>query len=180
MKKLLENKYLRFAPLIVVELAMFLLKRNSAKAVELMMMAVLLLFGYLAAMVDITEKRIPNKLVGAMLGAWILIIVPQLFVQTEYALVLIISDFAGFVMSGLLFLIVYMVSRKGLGGGDVKFMAVAGLYLGARAALATMLYGSILAAVTGGILILSKRMTPKGTIPLAPFLYIGMILAMFI
>ena len=43
-----------------------------------------------------------------------------------------------------------------------------------------MLYGSVLAAVAGLLLILGKKITPKDAIPLVPFLYIGMLLTLLI
>ena len=73
-----------------------------------------------------------------------------------------------------------MVSRKGLGGGDVKLMAVSGLYLGAGSVLPAMLYGSVLAAVTAGVLIALKKIGRKDAIPLVPFLYAGMLITVFI
>jgi len=139
----------------------------------------LIVFGYIASLTDIRSKRVPNKLVSVMTAAWILAIVPQLFFQTEKALAIMFSGLIGFVMAGLLFLVVYLVSRKGLGGGDVKLMAVAGLYLGFNGVLPSMLYGSILASIFAVILILAKKIGRKDAIPLVPFLYIGMLLTMF-
>ena len=138
----------------------------------------LMLFGYLAAVKDLREKRVPNALTGAMLAAWVLIMAPQLFYRTEFALWLMLGDVIGAVLAGIVFLIVYLVSRKGLGGGDVKLMTAAGLYLGADV-LPAMLYGSVLAAAAGGCLLLTKKIGRRDTSPLVPFLYAGMLLAMF-
>ncbi len=74
---------------------------------------------------------------------------------------------------------VYLVSRGGLGGGDVKLMAASGLYLGFQKVMQAMLYGSILAALTGGGLILMRKIGRKDTIPLIPFLYAGILLSTF-
>ena len=115
-----------------------------------------------------------------MVGTWVLIIVPQLFFQTEKAIAIMISDLIGFVMGGLLFLIVYLVSRKGLGGGDVKLMAASGLYLGFRNVLPAMLYGSVLSSVFAIVLILAKKIGRKDAIPLVPFLYIGMLITVLL
>lgn len=179
-KLLMKNKYLPYVLLVLLELMLVVLKHKTSNLVELLLMVILLFFGHIAAVGDIKEKRIPNQLVGAMLGVWVLVMTPQLFLRTEYALVLIINGAIGFGLGGIVFLVVYFVSRKGLGGGDVKLIAVSGLYLGARGVMSTMLYGSVLAAIIGGILIATKRMGPRDSIPLAPFLYIGMLLTMFI
>ena len=115
-----------------------------------------------------------------MLGAWVLLLTPQLFFRTQQAIDWALNGGLGLLLGGAVFLTVYLISRKGLGGGDVKLMAVSGLYLGLDGVLPAMLYGSVLAAVAGLLLILGKKITPKDAIPLVPFLYIGMLLTLLI
>ena len=59
-------------------------------------------------------------------------------------------------------------------------LGVAGLYLGYDGALSALLYGSVLAALSALVLILGKKMTAKDTIPLVPFLYVGILLTEFV
>jgi len=164
-------------PLIVV--LYLILKWGKVDNYLLLQRELLITFGYVASLTDIRSKRVPNKLVGVMVAAWILAIVPQLFFQTERTLAIMLSGLIGFLMAGLLFLVVYLISRKGLGGGDAKFMAVAGLYLGFNGVLPAMLYGSILASLFAIIMILAKKIGRKDAIPLVPFLYLGMLLTIF-
>lgn len=171
---------LPYAGIPVLMLLLFLLNSKKEESVILLLQEILLFFGYVAALGDVREMRVPNRLVAAMLGVWVLVMVPQLFLRTEKTVLLMISAVIGAVLSGGLFLVVYMVSRKGLGGGDVKLMTVSGLYLGIGDVLSAMLYGSILAAAAGLILILTKKIGPRDAIPLVPFLYAGMLLAMII
>ena len=105
-----------------------------------------------------------------------MILVPQLFIHPETGLSLLLSGAVGALFAGVVFLTVYFVSRRGLGGGDVKLMTVFGLYLGLDSVVPAMLYGTLLAAAAGGILILLKKVGPKDAIPLVPFLYIGVVL----
>jgi len=160
--------------------ALVLLQYGRVEPIQLLLSGALLTFGYFAALSDLRERLIHNRLIVAMLCSWILIMVPQLFLQTEQAIFLGLQGIIAFIMAGIVLLLVYLASKKGLGGGDVKFMAVAGLYLGISGVLGTMLYGSVLAAVTGGALVLCKKISTKDPIPLAPFLYIGIILTIFI
>lgn len=146
--------------------------------VELLVREMLTVFGYFAAVSDWTEKRVPNTLLKCMLGAWVLILVPQLFLQTENAVFRLLAGGLGLLIGGGIFLLVYLFSRGGLGGGDVKLMAASGLYLGVQNVLPAMLYGSILASIAGGILILMKKIGRKDAIPLVPFLYAGILLTM--
>ena len=156
---------------------LYLLLRGSlVSPAVLLLREVLLILGYAAAVKDFREQTVPNRLVLAMLEVWCMILVPQLFIHPETGLSLLFSGAVGALFAGVVFLTVYFVSRKGLGGGDVKLITVFGLYLGLDGVVPTMLYGTLLAAAAGGILIFLKKVGPKDTIPLVPFLYIGVVL----
>ena len=171
---------LPYIGLPVLAILLLVLRWETENPVRLLLYEVLLVFGYVAAVGDLREMRIPNRLVGTMLGAWVLVMVPQLFLRTEVAIATAFSALVGALMSGVLLLVVYLVSRKGLGGGDVKFMAAAGLYLGADGVLPAMLYGAMLSALVGLCLVLGKKIGMRDAIPLAPFLYLGMLIVMLI
>ncbi len=173
------KKLLPYAGLPVLLAVFVLVKRQNLDGTRMLMRAVLLSFVYAASVTDIREKIVPNRLVGLELLAWLLIMLPQLFMRTEDALVLLVSGLVGFGIAAVVFLAVYYTSRGGLGGGDVKLMAVSGLYLGYNGVLPTMLYGSVLAAIMAGILILFKKMGRKDSFPLVPFLFAGMVLTLF-
>ena len=141
---------------------------------------ILIILGYIAAICDIKTKHVPNVLVLTMFIAWVIAIIPKLFLDTDAALTFIVDSAIGFAVGGGLFLLVYLISRKGLGGGDVKFMAGVGLYLGFGKVIPAMLYGTVLAALTGLTLILMKKIGRKDKIPLAPFLYIGILITVLL
>lgn len=177
MRELNWRRVLPYVGIPLLELVLWQLRREGEPA-ETLLHGALLALGYLAALDDLREKRISNRLVAAMLGVWILILVPQLFLRTEYGLWLLVNGLIGFLLAGVLFLVVYLISRGGLGGGDVKLMAVSGLYLGVDV-LPTMLYGSVLSAAVGLCLLLAKKLGRRDAMPLAPFLYIGMLAVIF-
>ena len=139
----------------------------------------LIIFGYMAAVCDIKTKTVPNSLVLAMLAAWAIIMVPKLIFDIGAASALLAGSALGFAVGGGLFLLAYFISRKGLGGGDVKFMAAAGLYLGYESTLSSMLLGTVLAAIFSLVLIVLKKIGRKDTIPLAPFLLTGILITVF-
>jgi len=58
-------------------------------------------------------------------------------------------------------------------------MAAAGLYLGFSETVPAILYGTVLAALVGLVLILLKKIGRKDTMPLAPFLFAGIIITVF-
>ena len=159
--------------------AMLMVRLGSIEPLRLLWFELLIVFGYIASVIDLRTKRIPNELVLLMLAAWVITFVPGLFFEIDAAVRRLISSILGFVSGGGIFLLVYLISRNGLGGGDVKFIAAAGLYLGFGGIIPTILFGTILAATTGIALIIMKKIGRKDAIPLAPFLYVGILITVF-
>jgi Flp pilus assembly protein protease CpaA len=138
-----------YAGLPVIAAALLVVRAGRTETLLLLWYVLVIVFGYVAAILDIKTKRIPNMLVLTMLAAWVLTMTPQMYLDTAAALALLLESALGFAIGGGLFLLVYLISRKGLGGGDVKFMAAAGLYLGFSGTIPVMLYGTVLAALFG-------------------------------
>ena len=178
--KMRIKQLLPYLGLPVVLAALPITHAGRIDATVLLLSEMIILFGYAAAIVDIKSKRVPNSLILAMLVAWAIIMAPKTLMDTDTAVRLLRDSAIGCAMGGGMFLFVYIVSRKGLGGGDVKFMACAGLYLGFGGTVSVMLYGSVLATLTGLTLILLKKIGRKDMIPLVPFLYIGILIAVFL
>ena len=168
-----------YAGLPILAIALLLVRAGRTEPIIMLEYELIIVFGYVAAVFDLKTRKIPNRLILAMLAAWAITITPMLFVYTEAMIGYLKEAVLGLAISGGLFLLVYLISRKGLGGGDVKFMAVVGLYLGFGGAIPVMLYGTILAALTGLVLILLKKIERKDSIPLAPFLFAGIIITVF-
>ena len=164
---------------ICLAVILIILKFKNASVISLLLDVVFLLIAYVAVICDIKEKRIPNKLVLALLISWLLVLLPQFLLRREVAVQLMLYGGLGFLINGVLLLLVYYISRKALGGGDVKLMTVAGLFLGPPI-LNAMLYGSVIAAIVSIVLILTKKMNKKDSIPLIPFLYAGIVITMFL
>jgi len=138
----------------------------------------IIILSYIAMICDITGKKIPNNLVLIMIAVWMLLITGSMFFDLNRTLTTMADSISGMFIGGGLFLLVYLISRKGLGGGDVKFMAAAGLYLGFSGTVPAILYGTVLAALTGLAMIILKKIDRKDTMPLVPFLFIGIIIAL--
>jgi len=164
-------------PILFIALHLWLGELNLH---QLLLNYALLLFGWLIAFYDYRHKKIPNNYVLSFFAVWVFITVPRLFVDIEHTLPLLRDSILGAVVGGVLFVLVYIISKKGIGGGDVKFMVVAGLYLGLNGVLPATLYASILTAITGLILILAKRIGRKDALPFAPFLYASFIIVVFL
>ena len=123
----------------------------------------LLLVMLWAAVIDSRFHRIPNRLIFL---AWMVIILGDLH-KGLHREVAISAVSALFLICGLL---IHQLSRRAIGMGDVKALAVIGAYFGdAPSALRVLLYASI--AALPWAVIFRKR-----NVSFAPFLAIGVIL----
>jgi leader peptidase (prepilin peptidase)/N-methyltransferase len=77
----------------------------------------------------------------------------------------------------LLYLLSLPFGEGAFGGGDVKFLAGAGLLIGASRLLIAVFVGVLLSALVIGVLLAARRITLKSYIPLGPFLIIGAVWA---
>lgn len=72
-----------------------------------------------------------------------------------------------------LFWAVAVLSRGGMGGGDIKFMAIAGAATGWKGVLMTTFLGSLAGSVIGVSLMIARGKGRKTKIPFGPFLVLG-------
>jgi len=125
----------------------------------------------IASLGDVWHRLIPNRLVlvvlaGGILSRW-LVPLPGGF---WYALT---GMLPGLVMLGL----AALLSKGGMGGGDVKLAAACGLFLGWQGALVAVFLASVLGTVVGLGLILARVIGRKDPVPYGPFLAGGFLLA---
>jgi len=165
-------------PIIIAAYLIFIASNHDF--ITLIRFSMVIGFGYVAAYVDFKIRKVPNKLVLAMLTCWAVIMSVYIFIDISSAIRLLVQSLIGGGTAGVFFLFIYLVSRKGLGGGDVKLVAVMGLYLTFAQLMPMLFFSSILAALFSGILLLTKRATMKSSIPLVPFLYLGALATIFL
>ncbi len=67
-------------------------------------------------------------------------------------------------------LLIYLISRGGMGAGDVKISFVLGIWLGFQGMLVCLFLAFILGGIIGVILLASKIKSRKDPIPFGPFL----------
>lgn len=129
---------------------------------DLLLFVTAALLGYLLLVItftDLEHRIIPDEVsfVGALAG-----FIMSFFLATISPL----QSLLGIVVGGGSLLIVAVVSRGGMGGGDVKMMAMVGSFLGWQGALGTIFVGAVLGSVGG----LMGRKGMKDAIPFGPFL----------
>ena len=80
---------------------------------------------------------------------------------------------AGGLAGGVIMLLIAIVSRGGMGGGDIKMMAWIGLFLGLKMTMLALFLSFIVGGLASLFLILSGRKRRKDFIPFGPFLAVG-------
>ena len=80
--------------------------------------------------------------------------------------------------SGLL-LLMAVIYPGGMGGGDIKMIAMLGAFLGWEKVFLTIFLGSLIGSVVGITMILLKKGSRKTKIPFGPYLASGAILSIF-
>jgi leader peptidase (prepilin peptidase)/N-methyltransferase len=80
---------------------------------------------------------------------------------------------AGACLGGGIFFLIVSVYPAGMGGGDVKLIAMIGAFVGWQAVLATIILGAFCGAVSGLTLILLGLKGRRDPVPFGPFLAIG-------
>jgi len=73
----------------------------------------------------------------------------------------------------------WLFKREGMGGGDVKLLAMIGAFLGWEAVLLTILLSSLIGSITGIMMMVLKGKDFKYAIPFGPFLSLGAAIALF-
>lgn len=127
---------------------------------------------------DKREKIILNKHLMVLLGIRCILLILEWLLYPDYGLGILFSSILGFLIGLAVFGICYIVSRGGMGAGDVKLMAVLGFYLGGSVVISVMVLSVFCSAIYSIVNLVRKRTSLKAEIPFAPFVMIGTVLAM--
>mgnify|MGYP003585162440 CR=1 FL=1 len=121
--------------------------------------------------VDYDHQLILDKVLVWMAGAGVAINLSA--GQTS-----VLDILAGAALGGGVLLIIAVVSRGGMGGGDVKFLAVLGLWLGLKLTSLTLFLAFMLGGIGGTLLLLLKLKGRKDRIPFGPYIAVAAWLAL--
>jgi len=117
---------------------------------------------------------LPGILIGIVAGS---LLMPDPFIRNS--LLGFKASVIGLLAGGGLFYAIAVLSRGGMGGGDIKMMAMVGALMGWKSVLLTIFLGSLTGAVFGIFLMISKGKGRKTKIPFGPFLALGTVITLF-
>jgi len=116
--------------------------------------------------IDIDHYRIPDPLIISGLGAGIAF---QIFIPFQP----LINSLIGFITGGGILFLIAVLSRGGMGGGDIKLGALIGLFLGWKLMFLSLFIAAFLASAAGIYLMIIKKKSRKDAVPFGPFLSLG-------
>ena len=130
----------------------------------------------ISGIIDFYCHKIPNFVLFAGVGVRILILLLMVFLYREIFVNELIMSLVGCIASLLVMLLISILSKQGIGYGDVKLYACLGLYLGIIDTYYVLFYAVLLAALYAAYVLLSKKGDRKTRIPFGPFTYLGFVL----
>ena len=134
--------------------------------------------------IDLYHQIIPDVIslpgiVVGLLGSALGLVGPLVISQVTFwaSLIGVISG------GGSLYLVAtvyhWLFKREGMGGGDVKLLAMIGAFLGWKAVILTILLSSFIGSLIGITVILIRGKDFKYAIPFGPFLSLGAVFSLF-
>lgn len=121
---------------------------------------------------DIRYMLIPNKVLLFFLP---LLSVMRFLQPLDSWLTSITGAAAGLVITA----IIILVSKGGMGAGDMKLFGVLGIVLGLKGILLVFFLSTIIGAIVGSVLLVSKIIDRKQPIPFGPYIVIAALVTYF-
>ena len=122
--------------------------------------------------IDLDHQIIPDRITLPGMGLGLIaagFLLPHGFV----------NGLTGLLLGGGLFYLIAVISNGGMGGGDIKMIAMVGAFLGWQAVLLTILVGATAGSVVGLVLMVSQGKSRKTPVPFGPFLSLGTVIFLF-
>lgn len=133
--------------------------------------------------IDLDHMIIPDEITiyGTILGIGYSVIFPEIHNVSVIWQGLLLSLFGVLVGGGILWGIAWMGEKfyrqEVMGFGDVKLLALVGSIGGWQVAFLTIMLGSIIGSIFGGMMILSRKKGLRTQIPFGPYLVVGAMIA---
>jgi len=132
-------------------------------------------FLLLLAIIDYKTHTLPNIILLAWLGCRVALIFAGIAIEGTFEI--LINSAFGAVAMGVIFLAMYYISKRSLGGGDVKLSFVMGLSLMLSMVFSAVFLALVLCALFSLGALALKKLTRKDPVPLGPFFFAGTVAA---
>ncbi|MGO9146609.1 MAG: prepilin peptidase [Desulfomonilia bacterium] len=126
--------------------------------------------------IDLDIQIIPDRLSlgGIVVGLLVVYWLPVTYKDALIGLIL-----GGGLLLAIIYGYYFLTKKEGMGGGDVKLLAMIGVFTGWQGVLFTVFASSLMGTVVGIPWGLLKKGTLKAAIPFGPFLALGALIYVF-
>lgn len=128
----------------------------------------------LSAWIDFRVKKIPNPVFLMLLAVRCIGILVEMAFFPDELFHILLTSFSGMLIGGAIVLICRLISRGGIGAGDVKLFALIGFYFGIIPTMNVLFYTTFIAAIIAALLLITRKAKMKSTLALGPFVFIGL------
>ncbi|WP_342505313.1 prepilin peptidase [Sporosarcina sp. FSL K6-2383] len=160
--------FMEFMTGLLFALSFYKLGFSGELFIALLFMSLLVII----TVTDITYMLIPNKV---LLPFAVMLLVARIFIPFEPWWDSLLGALIGF---GILYIIA-VVSKGGMGGGDIKLFFVIGLVLGTVHTLLTLFLASVIGTIAGMIILKRAGKGRKTPIPFGPSIALAAVIAYF-
>ena len=126
-----------------------------------------------AAYIDALSHKIPNWIVLCTAAVFAGCTVLDFVLSGTDAVPMALNSVLAAAVFFVVFFLVRLASRGGVGYGDIKMITAAALIQGIYGTFSFLLVSHVLAAVAAIALLVSKKATRKDGLPFGPFFYLG-------
>jgi leader peptidase (prepilin peptidase)/N-methyltransferase len=155
---------------LLTAVSIFFVYKNVGLSLELIPALLLTILLVISVLTDIREQLILDIVTLPMLG---ILILAQLFIGTEPFWYYLLGGAVGF----LLLLFLAIVSKGGMGGGDIKLYAAIGVVLGPLLTVISLVLTSFVGAIVGIFLLMTGKVKKGQPIAFGPSIFVGTLIA---
>ncbi|MBP1135391.1 leader peptidase (prepilin peptidase)/N-methyltransferase [Arthrobacter sp. PvP023] len=133
--------------------------------------------GLVLSRIDLQHKLLPNRIVVPALGIGLLLLLMDAGMNQRWGNLLVAA--IGCAVTFVFYLILALISPRGMGMGDVKLSAPLGLYLGYLSVghlILGIALGFVVGAVTSVLLVIGGLAGRKTSVPFGPSMFAGCVL----
>jgi leader peptidase (prepilin peptidase) / N-methyltransferase len=134
--------------------------------------------GLVLSRIDLEHKLLPNRIVASTLGIGIALLLVDAGMNQRWGN--LVAAAIGCAVTFVIYLILALISPRGMGMGDVKLSAPLGLYLGYLSPghlILGIALGFVVGAATSVLLVTAGFAGRKTSVPFGPSMFLGCILA---
>lgn len=123
------------------------------------------------AVIDWKEQIIPKKLTTAGLLVWVIFVILAVVVGKASIVHVLLFSFGGLLLGGGLFVLCRLLSKGGVGMGDIRMFSVLGLLYGMEYTFSIVFFSVLLMSVYGIAGLIMKKKGIKDRVAMGPFVW---------